>query len=118
MARLRISMVTVIEGALYEVWGEDGKLVVFDQFVRVVCDGTVYDHVHMFYGSVETPDGFHVPNYNAKQDAQNLAARVHDAQFINTEHWHCIGNLTEIMKTADERLAESWSDVSDHYENY
>lgn len=118
MTKLFISTVEVIEGHLYEVWGEDSKLVVYDQFVRVICDGEVWDHIHIFYGTVADREGFHHPNFNAKAEAERLAARVHDRGWIDTKHWHHIGNITELRKSELERLEESWSDVSDHYESY
>ena len=116
MSKLTISGVEVIQGNLYEVWGEDGKLIVYDTFVQVVCDGEVYDHIHMSYGTVTDDHGYHHPNYNAMGDAEKLANRITDAGVIDTKYWHCMGNLSE-MKTGLERLEESWSDNSDHFQN-
>ena len=117
MANLIISSVEVIEGALYEVWGEDSKLIVYDSFVRVICDGDVYDHINIFYGTVTDREGFHHPNFNAKADAERLANRVHDRGSIDTQYWHFIGNLSELRERTLDRLEESWSDNSDHFQD-
>ena len=118
MAKLRISEVKVVQGHLYEVWAEDQKLVVYDSFVRVVADGNVYDHFYLFKGYVEDDLGFCHPNYSAKDQVEKLAARIEECGFIDTQYWHFAGNLSEIREREEERLMESWSDYSDHFEDY
>jgi hypothetical protein len=118
MTKLFISSVEVVEGYLYERMAEDGKIVVYDSFVRAICDGDVYDHEVIFKGAFKDEyEGYYHVDYNAKPNAERLASRVAEAGFINTDHWESKGNLSEIMKTQEERLEEAWSDVSDHYEN-
>jgi hypothetical protein len=117
MARLIISRVDVIETDLYAKWAEDCEIFVYDLIVRAYVDGEVYDHNHVFKGYVEDEEGFYHPNYGAKDAAHRLADRVADVSAIDTDYWTCIGNLSEIYKTAEERLEEAWSDCSDHYEN-
>lgn len=114
MAKFIISNVEVIETDLYEKWAEDSKIVVYDLIVRAYVDGEVYDHNHIFKGYIEDEEGFCHPNYSAKDAAHSLADRVANAGCINTDHWTCIGNLSEIYKTAEERLEEAWSDYSDY----
>jgi hypothetical protein len=112
MTKLFISGVEVIQGDLYEVWGEDSKLVVFDTIVQAIVDGDIYHHNHVFKGVVQDPEGFEHPNMNAVNSAKTLANRVSDAGMINTEHWICVGNLSEIEDPL-VRLEREWS--SDHY---
>lgn len=111
--KLLISNIDVIEGHLYELMGEDEKIFVFDSFVRVIIDGEVYDHNHIFKGCFVDDDGFNRPNMNAKADAEKLVANIMEAGMIDTRYWTCVGNLYELEKTADERLKEAWS-YSDH----
>jgi hypothetical protein len=117
MAKFFISSVEVIEGDLYELFSEDCKIFVFDSFIRAICDGEVYDHRHIFKGSFVDDEGINRPAMNAVADAHTLADQVSSRGYIDTKHWDCVGNLSEIMKSADERLEEAWSDISDHYEN-
>ena len=119
MAKFIISNVEVIETDLYERTAEDGKIVVYDLIVRAYIDGQVYDHNHVFKGAFKDEhEGYYHVNYGAKDEAHRLADRVGSAGVIDTAHWTCIGNLSELYKTQEERLEEAWSDVSDHYENY
>jgi len=112
-----IKEVNVVEGNLYEVWGEDSKLVVFDVLVEaILLNGDIYYHNHCFKGHVRDEEGFEHPNYYAVVDAKNLADRVKKAGKINLDHWYHYGNV-KVLKTRDERLAEAWSDTSDHYTN-
>ena len=87
---ISVSSVNVIESNLYEVWGEDSKLVVYDLVVQAVCDKDVYNHVHVFKGYWEDDEGFNHPNYGAKEDAHRLAGKVLDRGTINLLHWNLI----------------------------
>jgi len=109
-----ISSVNAIEGNLYEVWGEDSKLVVFDVIVEAVCDGAIYHHTHVFKGVVEDREGFAHPNFNAVKDADKLVARIADRGYIDTSHWVSVGHVDD-REDSLTRLERSWSDTSDHY---
>ena len=111
---IAVSTVDVIEGNVYEVWGEDSKLVVYDCLVQAICDGDIYLHNHTFKGTVEDREGFAHPNFHAKEDAERLANRVADHGFINLDHWVSAGHVDELEDPL-ERLERSWSDTSDHY---
>ena len=117
--KLFISEVNVIETDLYSRMAEDGEIIVYDCIVRAICDGDVYDHQVVFKGAFKDQyEGYYHVDYNASKDAKRFCNRVAEAGVINTDHWDCIGNLSEIMKTPEERLEEAWSDYSDHFENY
>ena len=115
--KLFISEVNVLETDLYSRMAEDGEIVVYDCIVRAICEGAVYDHKVIFKGAFKDQyEGYYHVDYNAAKDAERLANRVAEAGSINTDHWVAIGHVDEIYKSQEERLAESWSDISDHYE--
>lgn len=95
MSKLFVSTVDVCEGYLYELMGEDSKLVCFDTTVRAYCDGDIYEHKHLFKGSFTDKEGIPRANMSAVPNANYLANRVTERGFINTEHWLHIGNLSE-----------------------
>ena len=114
--KLRAKSVNVIETNLYKKWAEDDYIYVYDLIVQVVgVDYKVYHHKHVFYGCFEDEDGFHRPNYGAKQDAHKLMNRVLAANEIDTKYWECVGEV-EDEDAYDNRLQEAWSDISDHFE--
>jgi hypothetical protein len=71
-----ISLVEIIEGNLYELMGEDSKIFVFDSFIRVISDGEVYDHKHIFKGSFVDEDGINRPDMGACCSAVNLLDKI------------------------------------------
>lgn len=95
MNKLFVSTVNVCEGALYELMGEDSLIVCFDTVVRAHCDGDVYEHKHIFNGSFVDREGINRPNMAAVNNAHTLADRVSRKGEINTEHWLCVGNVSE-----------------------
>ena len=88
MAKFHVSRVEVIETDLYEVWGEDEKLVVYDLNVRAFVDGEIYDHKHIFKGVFKDErEGLYHADMGAKKHAHDLANRVADRGIIDTDHW-------------------------------
>jgi hypothetical protein len=81
---------------LYELMGEDGMLVLYDVYIFSIADGEVYRHKHVFKGHVRDEDGFEHPNYNAQPDADRLVNQIRSKGKINTDHWVCIGNISEM----------------------
>jgi hypothetical protein len=119
MTKLYVSDVEIVETDLYERMAEDGAIIVYDCFVRVYCDGMVYDHEHVFKGAYKDQyEGYYHVNYNCRKEAEKLANRVAEAGQINTDHWNEIGHVDEIFKTQEERLEEAWSCAEDFIERY
>lgn len=116
MNSFQVSSVHAIETDLYEVWGEDSKLVCYDMVVEVIVDGDIYHHKHVFKGCFRDEEGIMRPNMGCKEQAQRLAQRVANHGWINTDHWNLVGNLSEIEDPMD-RLQRAWSDYSDHFED-
>lgn len=112
---LKIEGVEVVEGCLYKKWAEDDYIYCYDLVVDAVVDGKVYRHNMVFFGAVEDENGFWHPNYNAKPEAHRLAERVAKKGIINTKYWEYIREVDN-SDLVEERLMQSWSDVSDHYE--
>jgi len=93
--KLAISEVLVTEGDLYELMGEDSLIHIYDSSVQVVCDGDVYQHKHVFKGYFTDDYGFMRPDMGSSHAAHNLAIKVSNSGFINTDHWLCVGNFSE-----------------------
>ncbi len=108
---IKIKDAGVIEGYLYEVWGEDSKLVVYDLYVQAVdFDGNLYTHRHVFKGYfTDEYEGFNHPNFGAKPEAHRLAQRVRDKGVINPNFW----DTESADNLADEKINEMWSDYAD-----
>lgn len=125
MSKLLVSNVYAVEGDLYQVMGEDEMLYVYDIVIEAVVDGDIYHHKHVFKGHLEIDMGqgytAEHANMNCKRDAEKLLARIYNEGngWIDTDHWECVGNLSEQEDPLD-RLEREWSDNSDHFceENY
>jgi len=115
MAKFHISDVMVIEGDIYDIMGEDEMLYVYDLQLQAIVDGDIYIHHHVFKGHCQDDDGFDHPNRNAKSDAEDLCAKVADRGIIDTAHWDCIGNVSELPDPL-EALKTAFADNSDYYE--
>jgi hypothetical protein len=83
----KVSKVEVIEGPLYEKYGEDSMVVCYDLWIEATVGDIIYRHKHVFRGMGETPEGFACPNFNAKPDAHRLAERVRKRGVVNLKHW-------------------------------
>jgi len=107
MSKSKIHNVSVVEGPLYEKWGEDSMVVCYDLWVEGVIRDRVYRHKHTFKGMTENPDGFPCPNYNAKSDAHNLADRVSLAGYVDTKYWELVCPISADIQYSYEYYGES-----------
>lgn len=100
MPKLFINNVYSSQTDLYELMGEDEMLVLYDVYIFAIADGEIYRHNHVFKGHIQDEDGFEHPNRNAQPDADRLVDKILSKGKINTDHWVCIGNISEIEMNA------------------
>ena len=85
MKSVKVNKVSVVEGNLYEKYGEDSMIVCYDLWVHALVGDKIYTHKHTFKGMTENPDGFACPDYGAKPAAHDLAEKVRARGFINLD---------------------------------
>lgn len=87
--RLPVQFCSPVAGDLYRKLGEDEELFCYDWVFRVtVRDGRVFEHKsHAVRGAVQNPEGFWVPNFNARREAEAFALKVEERGSIDPAHW-------------------------------
>jgi hypothetical protein len=85
--KMKVDSATVVEGPLYEIFGEDEMIVTFNCSVMVEKDGEMLFHKLLYRGHFVDEEGFNRCSHSRAQ-AQELVNRIYDAGLvIDTEHW-------------------------------
>ncbi len=93
--RVKIFWCVPIAGPLYRVQSEDDELYCYDWSFRVAAstdgvtaDGRTFEHAtHAVRGAVKNPEGYWVPNFNHKNEAEAFCQRVKACGSIDLAYW-------------------------------
>jgi hypothetical protein len=106
--KLKVDSVRVEEGSLYGVSGECGPLNCFCCGVVARAAGKWYRHsTFVVMGHEMTEDGWNVPNWNAKNEAEAFARKVEARGEIALAHWEPVQDPPSLEAVlADEYVRE------------
>jgi len=91
--KVKISKVSIQEGPLYTMMGEDSPIVVYDVHIEALSGDIIYRHEYTFMGYFCDEDGCPRPNMAQRSEAERLVKRIEAAGEINLKYWTEVGHI-------------------------